>query len=246
MSRAAAEASADHPLEEPNGVRDPRPAHPVPGRGGCPRPLPGPPHLLRGPELRRARARDGPRSRPRAAVLLHEARGRHRHGRTGTSPIRPAAPTSTTSWSWSSRWLGRGRRSPPTRALDHVYGYAVGLDMTRRDLQAEAKKMGRPWDTGKAFDGSAPCSAIRRAAEIGHPSKGAVVARGERRGAAAGRPGPADLEDPGDDRLPVHALHPGAGDLIFTGTPAGVGPVERGDVLKGAVEGVGTLTVRVV
>ena len=68
-----------------------------------------------------------------------------------------------------------GSAIPAARALDCVYGYAVGLDMTRRDLQAEAKKMGRPWDTGKAFDGSAPCSAIRRAAEIGHPTAGAVV-----------------------------------------------------------------------
>src|SRR5262249_62126467 len=71
--------------------------------------------------------------------------------------------------------LGSGGRGIPAgRALDLVYGYAVGLDMTRRDLQAEAKKMGRPWDTGKAFDGSAPCSAVRRASDIGHPTKGAV------------------------------------------------------------------------
>ena len=71
--------------------------------------------------------------------------------------------------------LGSGGSAVPAyRALDLVFGYAVGLDMTRRDLQGEAKKMGRPWDTGKAFDGSAPCSSIRRASEIGHPTKGAV------------------------------------------------------------------------
>jgi fumarylpyruvate hydrolase len=131
------------------------------------------------------------------------------------------------------------------RALDHVYGYAVGLDMTRRDLQAEAKKMGRPWDTGKAFDGSAPCSSIRRAAEIGHPTAGAVVL--EVNGAVRQRGDLGQLIW----RIPemiaylstLFTLAPG--DLIFTGTPSGVGPVERGDVLKGAVDGVGTLTVRV-
>jgi fumarylpyruvate hydrolase len=138
-----------------------------------------------------------------------------------------------------------GAAIPAGRALDHVYGYAVGLDMTRRDLQAEAKKMGRPWDTGKAFDGSAPCSSIRRAAEIGHPTAGAVVL--EVNGAVRQRGDLGQLIW----RIPemiaylstLFTLAPG--DLIFTGTPSGVGPVERGDVLKGAVEGVGTLTVRV-
>jgi len=72
--------------------------------------------------------------------------------------------------------LGKGgSQIAEADALSHVYGYAVGLDMTRRDLQGEAKKMGRPWDTGKAFDFSAPCSAIVPASSIGHPSKGAVV-----------------------------------------------------------------------
>jgi fumarylpyruvate hydrolase len=132
------------------------------------------------------------------------------------------------------------------RALDHVYGYAVGLDMTRRDLQAEAKKMGRPWDTGKAFDGSAPCSAVRRASEIGHPTKGAVwlEVNGETR--QRGDLGQLIWKIPEMIAYLSTLFTLGAGDLIFTGTPAGVGPVERGDVLKGAVEGVGTLTVRVV
>ena len=132
------------------------------------------------------------------------------------------------------------------RALDHVYGYAVGLDMTRRDLQGEAKKMGRPWDTGKGFDGSAPCSAIRRVADIGHPAKGAIWL--EVNGAARQRGDLSQLIWKIPEMIAylstLFTLAPG--DLIFTGTPAGVGPVERGDVLKGAVEGVGTLTVRVV
>jgi fumarylpyruvate hydrolase len=143
--------------------------------------------------------------------------------------------------------LSSGRADiPVARALEHVYGYAVGLDMTRRDLQAEAKKMGRPWDTGKAFDGSAPCSAIRRAAEIGHPSAGAVWL--EVNGAPRQRGDLAQLIWKIPEMIAylstLFTLAPG--DLIFTGTPAGVGPVERGDALRGAVEGVGTLAVRVV
>ena len=139
-----------------------------------------------------------------------------------------------------------GARIPAARALDHVYGYAVGLDMTRRDLQAEAKKMGRPWDVGKAFDGSAPCTPIRPVAEIGHPTKGAVWL--EVNGALRQRGDLAQLIWKIPEMIAylstLSTLAPG--DLIFTGTPAGVGPVERGDVLRGGVDGVGTLTVRVV
>jgi fumarylpyruvate hydrolase len=132
------------------------------------------------------------------------------------------------------------------RALEHVYGYAVGLDMTRRDLQAEAKKLGRPWDAGKAFDASAPCSAVRRAADIGHPAAGAVWL--EVNGTIRQKGDLAQLIWTVPEIIAalstLFTLAPG--DLIFTGTPAGVGPVERGDVLVGGVEGVGTLTVRVV
>jgi len=139
-----------------------------------------------------------------------------------------------------------GTEVPAARALDLVYGYAVGLDMTRRDLQAEAKKMGRPWDTGKAFDGSAPCSPIRRASEIGHPTRGAIWL--EVNGTSRQRGDLSQLIWKIPEMIAylstLFTLAPG--DLIFTGTPAGVGPVERGDVLKGAVDGVGTLTVRVV
>jgi fumarylpyruvate hydrolase len=143
--------------------------------------------------------------------------------------------------------LGSGGAGiPAARALDCVYGYAVGLDMTRRDLQAEAKKMGRPWDTGKAFDGSAPCSSIRRASEIGHPTRGAVWL--EVNGASRQRGDLGQLIWKIPEMIAylstLFTLAPG--DLIFTGTPAGVGPVERGDVLRGGVDGVGTLTVRVV
>jgi fumarylpyruvate hydrolase len=130
-------------------------------------------------------------------------------------------------------------------ALAHVYGYAVGLDMTRRDLQGEAKKAGRPWEVGKAFDAAAPCSAILRASEIGHPAKGeitlAVNGTVRQRG---------DLAEMiwSVPEIIVHLsglFELKAGDLIYTGTPAGVGPVQRGDVLKGSIAGVGTLSVRV-
>lgn len=139
-----------------------------------------------------------------------------------------------------------GRDIPAERALGHIYGYAVGLDMTRRDLQNEAKQHGRPWEAGKAFEHSAPCSPLVPASEIGHPSAGRVAlsVNGE-------------LRQKGDlDQLiwkvpEIIAYLSGlfelaAGDLIFTGTPSGVGPVRRGDLLEGSVEGVGTFAVRVV
>ncbi|HVO05106.1 MAG TPA: fumarylacetoacetate hydrolase family protein [Candidatus Cybelea sp.] len=128
-------------------------------------------------------------------------------------------------------------------ALNHIFGYAVGLDMTRRDLQGEAKKLGRPWEVGKAFDHAAPCSAIRRAQEIGHPAKGEI--RLAVNGAVKQR---GDLSEMIWSVPEIIAHLSGlfelqAGDLIFTGTPAGVGPVARGDRLEGSIAGVGTLTV---
>lgn len=142
--------------------------------------------------------------------------------------------------------IGRGGADiAPEAALEHVFGYAVGLDMTRRDLQAEAKRMGRPWEIGKAFDGAAPCSAIVPAARIGHPSTGAIWLEvdGE----------PRQRGDIGDQiwRVPELIAHLSryfvleAGDLIFTGTPAGVGAVKVGDRLHGGVDGIGTITIEV-
>jgi fumarylpyruvate hydrolase len=143
--------------------------------------------------------------------------------------------------------LGKGgRQIAEADALSHVYGYAVGLDMTRRDLQGEAKKMGRPWDTGKAFDFSAPCSAIVPASSIGHPSKGAVVL--EVNGEIRQRGDLQDLIWNIPETIAylstLFCLMPG--DLIYSGTPAGVGPVKPGDVMKGSVEGVGHLLTKVV
>ena len=131
-------------------------------------------------------------------------------------------------------------------ALDHVYGYAVGLDMTRRDVQGEAKKMGRPWDMGKGFDHSAPCSAVHPAAKIGHPDTGAIWLK-------------VNGEDQQSSDISKHIwnvqeticylsglveLFPG--DLIYMGTPAGVGPVVVGDKMEGHVEGVDDITITIV
>ena len=131
-------------------------------------------------------------------------------------------------------------------ALSHVYGYAVGLDMTRRDLQSEAKKMGRPWDTGKAFDGSAPCGELVPVAKAGHPSAGEI--RLEVNGAQRQVGDLADMIWNVPDTIAylstLFALQPG--DLIFTGTPAGVAAVQRGDRMRGTVAGVGALEVVVV
>src|SRR6201997_444269 len=131
-------------------------------------------------------------------------------------------------------------------ALSHIYGYAVGLDMTRRDLQLQAQKLSRPWDVGKGFDLSAPCSAVTPASKICHPQKGAIWL--ERNGK---RVQSSDLSaliwkvpEIIAQLSTLFRLTPG--DLIFTGTPAGVGPVQRGDVLHGFIEGVGELTVRIV
>lgn len=143
--------------------------------------------------------------------------------------------------------LGRGGRNVPVeKALDLVYGYAVGLDMTRRDLQNAAKKAGRPWDMGKGFDHSAPCSAVRAAAKIGHPTKGAVTLSVN--GVERQRGDLSDLIW----SIPEMIAHLSrlmelrTGDLIFTGTPEGVGSVGRGDRIDAAVEGVGSLSATIV
>lgn len=128
-------------------------------------------------------------------------------------------------------------------ALGHVFGYAVGLDMTRRDLQAVAKKAGRPWDMAKGFDRSAPMSPIRPAAEIGHPREGAIWLRinGESRQEGDLAQQIWKVPETIAYLSTLIALRPG--DLIMTGTPKGVGRVERGDHLEGHIDGVGNLTV---
>jgi fumarylpyruvate hydrolase len=130
-------------------------------------------------------------------------------------------------------------------ALSHVFGYAVGLDMTRRDLQGEAKKLGRPWDTGKGFEGSAPIGPIHPVGEIGHPTQGAIWLDIDGKQAQRG-----DLREliwsvAESIAFLSRYFELRAGDLIFSGTPSGVGPVTRGQLLEGGVEGVGPLKLHV-
>lgn len=142
--------------------------------------------------------------------------------------------------------IGKGGRNiARSEAIGHVWGYAAGLDMTRRDLQAEARGKGRPWDAGKNVEQSSPLGLIHPAAALGDATKGAITltVNGE-------------LKQKGDlsemispvDRLieflsSLYRLEPG--DLIYTGTPAGVGPVVPGDVMVVEIEGVSSLTITV-
>ena len=139
-----------------------------------------------------------------------------------------------------------GFKIPAASALEHIFGYAVGLDMTRRDLQFAARDLGRPWDFGKAFDQSAPISAIYPVASHGHHSVGPITL--EVNGELKQKGDLADLIWNVADTIwflsDYYRLQPG--DLIFTGTPAGVGPVVKGDQLLGKVEGLGELRVAIV
>ena len=143
--------------------------------------------------------------------------------------------------------MGRGGRDIDPAAVEphHIWGYAAGLDLTRRDLQQQAKRAGGPWESAKAFDQSAPCTPLVPVAVSGHPRRGAVwltVNGVERqRGDLSG------LLWPVSELVAMLSrsvtLLPG--DLIFTGTPAGVGPLQRGDLVSGGVAGVGQFTVSI-
>jgi fumarylpyruvate hydrolase len=138
-----------------------------------------------------------------------------------------------------------GKDIAQDKALSHVFGYAVGLDMTRRDLQGEAKKLGRPWEVGKAFESAAPCSEIVPASVIGHPAQGAVWLKINGEPRQKGDLNQLIWKVPEMIAYLSGLFELRAGDLIFSGTPAGVGPVKRGDVLHGGVDGVGELKVTV-
>lgn len=131
-------------------------------------------------------------------------------------------------------------------ALSHVWGYGVGIDLTRRDLQGTAKDMRRPWDVGKAFDSAGPISALRPASDLGHPSNGRIWLDVDGENRQSGDIG--DMVWP----LPDIIAHLSkyfrlqAGDLIFTGTPEGVGPVTRGQKLHGGIDGIGEINVEIV
>ena len=143
--------------------------------------------------------------------------------------------------------IGKGGRDiPAAKALSHVWGYAIGLDMTRRDLQNEAKKLGRPWCTAKGFDESAPIGPIKRAEEcsLSAETKIALEVNGKPRQASTLGKLIWSVPEIIEHLSKAWELQPG--DLIFTGTPEGVAAVEVGDTLRASLDGVGTLEVKVV
>ncbi len=139
-----------------------------------------------------------------------------------------------------------GTNIPLDKALDHVWGYAIGLDMTRRDLQGEAKKLGRPWEIGKAFERSAPVGPLHSVSETGHLSSGRIELKVN-----------GDLRQEGDLNQMIWKVPEmisylsdyfelAPGDVIMSGTPSGVGPVVKGDRMVASIDGLGTLDVRVI
>ncbi|SEB07812.1 fumarylacetoacetate hydrolase family protein [Variovorax sp. YR216] len=143
--------------------------------------------------------------------------------------------------------LGRGGSNldPARIETEHVWGYAVGMDLTRRDLQQQAKAVGGPWAASKAFDQSAPCTPVVPVDVCGHPRHGAIwlSVNGQER----------QRSDVGELLWPVselvamlsRAVTLLPGDLVFTGTPAGVGPLHPGDVVRGGISGIGEFSVTV-
>ena len=138
---------------------------------------------------------------------------------------------------------GGGRDIAIADVRQHIFGYAVGIDLTRRDLQAAAKHSGGPWDTAKSFEQAAPISAVQPAADIGHPRAGRIwlSVNGAPRQDANLEDMIWGVEEAIADLSTLYTLAPG--DLLFTGTPAGVGAVERGDRLEGGVDGIATLAI---
>jgi len=139
-----------------------------------------------------------------------------------------------------------GINIPVDKALDHVWGYGVALDMTRRDLQGVAKKAGRPWEVGKAFEHSAPCSDLAPASEIGHPDKGAIWLKVNDEIRQEGDLGQMIWKVPEMISYLSGLFELAPGDVILSGTPSGVAAVNRGDVLYGHIDGVGELHTKVV
>ncbi len=139
-----------------------------------------------------------------------------------------------------------GKAIAAADAMKHIFGYAIGLDMTRRDLQGEAKKQGRPWDIGKGFDFSAPIGPIKRAADCRIDAATAITleVNGTMRQQSTIGKLIWNIGEVIEHLSAAWELQPG--DLIFTGTPEGVAAVERGDVLKGTVAGVGSLQVEMI
>ncbi|MDH4071766.1 MAG: fumarylacetoacetate hydrolase family protein [Gammaproteobacteria bacterium] len=138
-----------------------------------------------------------------------------------------------------------GSNVPVEAALDHVFGYAVGIDLTRRDLQHAAKEKGQPWETAKGFDQSAPITAIHPAASIGHRSSGRIwlAVNGEIRQDADLGEQIWNVQESVAELSSLFELAPG--DLLYTGTPAGVGPLEPGDEVTGGIAGIDEIRIRI-
>jgi len=158
-------------------------------------------------------------------------------------------PPMTTNFHWETELVAvigtGGYRISSNKADDHIWGYAVGLDMTRRDLQQVGKDKGRPWTFGKDFDQSAPVGPISPASTIGHPKKGRLWLKvnGEFRQNS-------DIDQmiwsvPEQIAFLTQYYTLEAGDLVMTGTPAGVGPAKPGDELVAGIDGLGELRVQI-
>jgi len=139
----------------------------------------------------------------------------------------------------------RGSNVSVDEALDYVFGYAVGIDLTRRDLQRAAKEKARPWETAKGFDQSAPISAIHRAEDIGHPSSGRIwlAVNGQIRQDAGLNELIWNVSESIAELSTLFEL--AAGDLLYTGTPAGVGPLNPGDEVTGGIEGIDEIRIKI-
>ncbi|KQP90878.1 fumarylacetoacetate hydrolase [Methylobacterium sp. Leaf113] len=169
---------------------------------------------------------------------------------TGDDPVDHPYPPRTENYHFEVEMVAAlglgGRDIAEASALGHVYGYAVGLDMTRRDVQDEAKRLARPWDLAKSADASAPIGPLHPASAIGHPTRGAITLAVDARERQRG-----DLSEmiwSTQEQIALLStyfeLHPG--DLIFTGTPSGVGAVSRGETMTAAIDGLGVIRLRVV
>ena len=139
-----------------------------------------------------------------------------------------------------------GTNIPLDQALNHVWGYAVSLDMTRRDLQGEAKKLGRPWEIGKAFERSGPVGPLIPAARTGHLDAGRIELKVNGALKQEGDLNQMIWKVPEMISYLSEYFEVQAGDVIMSGTPAGVGAVVRGDVMEATIDGLGSLTVKVV
>ena len=159
-------------------------------------------------------------------------------------------PAKTTNYHYETEMvvaIGKGgRRISAKESASHIFGYGVGLDMTRRDLQQAGKDKGRPWDFGKNFDEAAPCAALTPASQFGNPSKGAIslVINGKERQKADLADMIWSVPEQIEYLSQYYTLEPG--DIIMSGTPAGVGPVQPGDDLLAHIDGLTDLRVKIV